>query len=299
MNIQCRMALALAALVTAAAPAGSVAPVRVVYHGHVITTPAPVLELAHGTLVPLRPVAAVLGGHLAWDAATNVAAARYGGRRLEVDLRTHLVWLDGQRVPDLVVPCEVRGHLLVPLAAIERLFRVRGQWLPARRLLSFALLPKPRPVIGRVASGVAGQPAANTQPATAASGLLLTLTSDHPTHTVGTPVILTLSVVNPARAPVTLQFSSGQHYDFVVRRAGQIVWRWSAGRMFTQAVTSITLGPRERRAYTETWAQHDNNGQPITANTYDATAILTTMVRPQPQTPPLPLRIGHFGPGLK
>jgi intracellular proteinase inhibitor BsuPI/copper amine oxidase-like protein len=293
MNTRYRLALALAALVTAAALAGAAAPVQVVYRGHIVTTPAPVLELRHGTLVPLRPVVTALGGRLAWNEAATVAMVRYGGRQLAVDLRTHTVRLDKERLRDLVVPCEVRGHLLVPLAAIERLFRVRGQWRPGRRELSFAPLPKPRPVIGRAASGGAGQPPPNTQPATAASGPLLTLTSDRQTYAVGAPVRLTMTVSNPARPTITLRFASGQQYDFEVRRGTQPIWRWSAGRMFTQALTSMTIGPGERRVFSETWNQRDNKGQPVQAGTYTAIATLTTMARPQPQTPPVTFRIGR------
>jgi intracellular proteinase inhibitor BsuPI/copper amine oxidase-like protein len=282
----------LAALVIGVAPAGAVAPVRVVYDGHVINTPAPVVQSARGTLVPLRPVVTALGGQIRWDEASRVAVVVYRGHRLEVSEAAHALRLDGQPLRGALVPRTARGQLLVPLAAVERLFSVRGQWLPGRHRLSFAALRKPAAVIGRAASGVVRPPAADTRQATAGSGLLLTLTADRKTYSVGAPVRLSMSISNPARTTIALQFSSGQHYDFEVRRGRETIWRWSAGRMFTQALTTLTVGPGERRVYSETWNQRDNNGQPVPAGTYTAIATLTTMTRPQPQSQPLTLRIG-------
>src|SRR5439155_14861240 len=111
----------------------------------------------------------------------------------------------------------------------------------------------------------------------------LRLTTDRPAYPAGAPVALSLTVTNPGNAPVTLQFSSGQKYDFEVRRAGQVVWRWAADRMFTQALTSLTLAPGERKVFTETWKQVDNNGHAVPAGSYEATAMLTTMDKPQPR----------------
>jgi hypothetical protein len=89
-----------------------------------------------------------------------------------------------------------------------------------------------------------------------------------------------------------LNFSSGQQYDFEVRRAGQSVWRWSSGRLFTQALTELTIGPGERQVFTVTWNQQDNEGRPVAPGAYTAAATLTTMGRPRPQTEPLAFRIG-------
>jgi hypothetical protein len=185
----------------------------------------------------------------------------------------------------------------VPLADIESLFGVRGQWLPQRHLLSFAPLPGGSGAAAKSSSGLGagGGAPGRGEPNTPSpgSGLLLGLTSDRKTYAVGAPVLLTMSISNPARPTITLQFSSGQHYDFEVRRGRQVVWRWSAGRMFTQAVTNLTIGPGERRVYSETWNQRDNNGQPVPPGTYGAIGILTTMARPQPQAPPVTFRIGR------
>jgi intracellular proteinase inhibitor BsuPI/copper amine oxidase-like protein len=292
-----RRAVEIAGLVVVAATAGAGAPVRVVYDGHKINTSAPVAQFSRGTLVPLRPVVAALGGQLVWDEGANTAAVRYRGRSLEVDEAKHIVRLDGQRVRRLIVPCTVRGQLLVPLADIESLFGVRGHWMPQQHLLTFVAQPGGSGAAARSPFGLAAGSGASGRRGTnnpaPSSGLLLGLTADRKTYAVGTPVRLTMSISNPARPTMTLQFSSGLHYDFEVRRGRETVWRWSAGRMFTQALTNLTVGPGERRVFSETWNQRDNNGQPVSPGTYTAIATLTTMTRPQPQTPPVTFNIGR------
>jgi hypothetical protein len=293
MKRSCRTySVVLVALAAVAAPAGAVAPVRIVYRGHTIHTTAPVVQFAHGTLVPLRPVVAAVGGSMEWTRATQTAVVRYRGRRLEVDERARKLRLNGQPMAGLPDSRRAHGQLLVPLAGLERFYGTRARWLPKQRLLSFAALPAPRPVIGHAASGVIQRPGANTQQASRASGLQLRLTSDRSAYKAGDPVMLTLTVTNPGATPVTLQFPSAQQYDFEVRRGGQAIWRWSAGRMFTQALTSLTIGPGEKRVFTQTWNQRDDNGQAVAAGSYEAVGTLTTMDRPQPQSPPLALRIG-------
>lgn len=67
-------------------------------------------------------------------------------------------------------------------------------------------------------------------------------------------VRLVLQVTNAQDAPVELEFRSGQSFDFVVLQGERELWRWSADRMFTQALRSETLAPGETRTYTASWA---------------------------------------------
>lgn len=66
-------------------------------------------------------------------------------------------------------------------------------------------------------------------------------------------VRFSLQVTNTGSQPVTLQFPSGQSFDFVVSRGGAELWRWSADRMFTQAVRTETLAPGETRSFDAAW----------------------------------------------
>lgn len=74
-------------------------------------------------------------------------------------------------------------------------------------------------------------------------------------ETAGTrDVKFTLHVANRAEKNVELMFPSGQTHDFVVRdSAGREVWRWSEGRMFTQALQSKAIGGGESATYEEAW----------------------------------------------
>jgi len=245
-------------------------------------TDAVVVSTPGGPLVPLRSVSQALGGQLQWDAAAKTAAVQYRGRRLDVDERRHRLLLDGQSLAGTAGPQSAHGQLLVPLAAVERLFGVRGEWQPDRGLLKLAAAGS--------GSGRRGRRDADNPSATA--GAVLSLSADKKSYLVGVPVMLTLSVSNAGRAPVTLDFATSQKYDFVVRRSGQTVWRWAAGRMFTQALTNLTLAPGERRTFTERWNQTDTAGRQAPAGEYEAVGILTTMTRPQPQSSPVTLQIG-------
>jgi hypothetical protein len=280
MKKACRCFIIAGLVAGVASVAGAAA--RIAYQGQVVTTSAPVVSFPGGTLVPLRATTRALGGELRWDAATKTIVVEHGGRRLEVAQRTHGARLDGRALTGAMAPRMAQGQLLVPLAVVDRLFGVRGQWLPGQRLLRFSAAGGS----GR-GGGQAGMN--NGQPA---GGVQLRLTSDQAAYPVGAPVTLTLTVTNAGRAPVTLQFSSGQKYDFEVRRAGQVVWRWAADRMFTQALTSMTLAPGERKLFTETWKQVGNDGQAVPAGSYEVVATLTTMERPQPRSAALTLRIG-------
>ncbi len=80
-----------------------------------------------------------------------------------------------------------------------------------------------------------------------------------------------LTITNTGAAPAELRFSSGQQYDFAVRRAdGTAVWRWSAGMGFIAALTSRTLAAGESVAYTATWSN-------ATSGSYVVVGALTSM----------------------
>ena len=64
-----------------------------------------------------------------------------------------------------------------------------------------------------------------------------------------------LGVKNVGKKHVELTFRSGQSYDFVVvDSVGREVWRWSAGRMFTQGVQNKQLSSGDSMSAREAWA---------------------------------------------
>lgn len=70
---------------------------------------------------------------------------------------------------------------------------------------------------------------------------------------VGDAVTFEFIVTNGAAAPEELSFRSGHTADFAVFDGEDERWRWSEGRMFTQALQSATLEPGESVTYAGTW----------------------------------------------
>ena len=67
-------------------------------------------------------------------------------------------------------------------------------------------------------------------------------------------VTLTLNITNAGDKRIELNFPSGQTHDFVVLdSAGAVVWKWSEGRLFTQAMQNKLLTSRESAKFEEKW----------------------------------------------
>ncbi|MDV7349265.1 BsuPI-related putative proteinase inhibitor [Halorubrum distributum] len=77
-------------------------------------------------------------------------------------------------------------------------------------------------------------------------------------------VRLSLRIENAGSEPVTLDFRTGQRAEFTAYPADEgaegaaadgddPVWRYGAGRMFTQALGSEAIGPGEAVGYEATW----------------------------------------------
>ncbi|AUX10619.1 hypothetical protein AArcSl_3008 [Halalkaliarchaeum desulfuricum] len=101
-----------------------------------------------------------------------------------------------------------------------------------------------------------------------------------------------LTVRNDDDEPVELSFRSGQRVDFVVERVddadgtgdGQEVWRYSDGRLFTQALGRETLEPGESLSYGAIWedppaGEYEVRGV-LTAENVDAEASMVVSVPP-------------------
>lgn len=93
--------------------------------------------------------------------------------------------------------------------------------------------------------------AAEPRVRTAAPGEDLALTLAHPVPLrSGAAVTWTLTVENRRATPVTLVMGSGQDGDVVLRRGDQERYRWSVGRMFTQAVRELPVAAGRSRSFT-------------------------------------------------
>jgi hypothetical protein len=70
----------------------------------------------------------------------------------------------------------------------------------------------------------------------------------------GDSVHFEVHVTNTTSSPIALEFTTAQRYDFEVsERDGDLVWRWSDGMMFAQALGREDLAPGESRRYMAGW----------------------------------------------
>jgi len=75
-------------------------------------------------------------------------------------------------------------------------------------------------------------------------------------------VELTLDVRNNTKRMIELNFADGQTHDFVVQDAsGKEVWRWSASRMFTQAMQNDLVKGKEVATFSEDWDAKGMHGK--------------------------------------
>jgi hypothetical protein len=73
--------------------------------------------------------------------------------------------------------------------------------------------------------------------------------------TVDGNVVFDFHVTNAGDSAVELTFTSGQTADIVIYEEGddEAIWRWSDGRMFTQAMETMELEPGAQFHKTYTW----------------------------------------------
>lgn len=145
--------------------------------------------------------------------------------------------------------------------------------------------------LSRISTAVA-DPAASRMVGT----VRVELSIDKAVYAVGEPVAITLALANVGSEAASFQFNTGQMYDFVLLREGLVVWRWSQGRAFTQALTALTLRPGETRTFQERWNQRNAQGRQIPDGSYELVAVFPATARPGapvfPESPRVSFQIG-------
>jgi hypothetical protein len=79
---------------------------------------------------------------------------------------------------------------------------------------------------------------------------------------VSEQVGFTFHVTNNAPKRLELTFPSGQTHDIVVMDSlGREIWRWSEGRLFTQALQNKVVDTSETLTYEAAWAPGERRGK--------------------------------------
>lgn len=132
--------------------------------------------------------------------------------------------------------------------------------------------------------GAAGRPL----PAAAPHALVLALDVQPLAAGGETAYVLALGVMSTHAERHVVVFPDGQAFDFVVEQDGRELWRWSAGRAFSQAVVRRALEPGRLYLFTAAWDGRDAAGRPVIGEV-QVRAVLTAE---QPlAAPPAPLHL--------
>ena len=93
-----------------------------------------------------------------------------------------------------------------------------------------------------------------------------------------TGALFIFKVKNPTESFLSLNFTSSQDFDFVVREkeSGFEIWRWSKGNFFSAVVRNVALLPEQEKKHEVFWDFKDNEGNDIQKGEYLVSAILTT-----------------------
>ena len=71
-------------------------------------------------------------------------------------------------------------------------------------------------------------------------------------------LLMEFRVSNASDAPYTVEHRTGQEYEFLVLdKRGKVLWRWSEGMAFTQALTSSTIEAQGEAVYKAEIARKD------------------------------------------
>lgn len=105
----------------------------------------------------------------------------------------------------------------------------------------------------------------------------LALYLDKGSYVVGERVRMKLVATNAANGEVSLSFPTAQRFDFVVRRAGRVVWQWSADMMFAQVLGSEALGAGETLVFEAEWDQRFQDGTNPVLGAYTVRGVVKAL----------------------
>jgi Intracellular proteinase inhibitor len=104
-----------------------------------------------------------------------------------------------------------------------------------------------------------------------------TIETDRKTYPVGTPVNITVSLVNMGQNPVTLVSASGHQYEIVIISARIRVYAHQGGLWATGA---HILNRGQVLTFQHTWTQQGRQGNQVPRGIYDVVGYVPAMMPP-------------------
>ena len=108
--------------------------------------------------------------------------------------------------------------------------------------------------------------------------------TDKKTFSAAEEIPIVITVKNTSKQPVTLHFASGQKYDLELRKGKDakrpLVWQWSRGRMFTEALSSVLLAQGKTLTFNDSYKPSNkpaDNMPRLAPGHYTLTGVVTTM----------------------
>ncbi len=128
--------------------------------------------------------------------------------------------------------------------------------------------PDPQAVEAQTTNIEFGFPGGGSSSTRVIDGLLYRISTDRNRYNAGQPVIITFTKTNISSSPRRLNYNTGQRFDIeAVRSDGRVIWRWSAGRFFTQQSSEVILRPGQSQVFRVSWDQRNLQGNLVASQT--------------------------------
>jgi len=114
--------------------------------------------------------------------------------------------------------------------------------------------------------------------------LLQGVKSEQGNYPLGECIKLIYVLQNRTGQPLIYNFSSSKQYDIWVKIGDKEVYRFSKGKMYAMAFTSLVINSNNTKTFEAVWNQKDNDGHEVGPGVYDIYAQLTPAKNPPPLT---------------
>lgn len=95
----------------------------------------------------------------------------------------------------------------------------------------------------------------------------------------GGELLLAFSLRNVSEQDLTIEFGSGQQYDFAVYNdREEEVYRWSDSYSFTMALVEKEIKKGDRLEYADSWDMKDREGNPVPDGVYTIKVFILARV---------------------